>query len=485
MTVRVRSGPSFKGPLTIGSLRMLLFNYAFACKHGGVLVLRNEDTDRLRLVPSMFDDLYSALDWLEIYYQEGGRKGGSFGPYTQSERLPLYRTHAEQLVAKGQAYRCFCDEDRLTRERETKRSVGSHWKYDRRCLGLEPTEVARRASAEEPHVIRLKCPDKATPYTIDDMVYGKVTVDLSSLDDQVLLKSDGFPTYHLSSVIDDHYMNITHVIRSSVWLRNTAKHLFLYDCFDWTPPCFAHIPPILGSGVTNSVNEYRRLGFVPPALINQATMMGWRPKGQGELWDLNTLRKEFSLEGLKRKEATVDECRLHWLNHQHIKRSTAAELEKWVDSFIRVQDLGSQQFSCSLSGLRLLRPRLKTLRDLMVEYRYVFADPESYEFASSPGSFNSDLVRSAEMLTNKLHLIEPFDSTHIEDAIRDLAQATGAIPETLIRFLRLLITGSLSSPDLFDLMMSLGRDSCKRRMLKGIRSYRAITAELIADEFAV
>ena len=329
--------------------------------------------------------------------------------------------------------------------------------------------MQRRLAAHQPHVIRLKCPQETHHCTVKDLVFGDVIVDLSTLDDQILLKSDGYPTYHLSSVVDDHYMRITHVIRSSAWLMNSAKHLFLYERFGWPLPMFAHIPPIAQAEFKNSVRECRHIGIVPPALINFTGSMGWHPEEKREIWSLDTVLREFSLGKVKRKVVTADKARLMWMNRQHIRNSTDHELRRWVESFAALRKDTHQPDVYDLAGLRLLRPRLKTLRELHTQYEYMFADPRVDNLAVSLLLCRTDAKRLARDFEARLAHIDAFDSANIEATVRTVASELGEPAETAINALRLFITASAASPDLFELMTVLGRATCRRRLLRFIR----------------
>ena len=283
MSVRVRFAPSPTGALHPGSARTVLFNYLFARKHGGSFILRIEDTDQSRFDPASLDSILAGIRWLGLNWDEGPEVGGDFGPYFQSERLDLYHRMVQRLIDAGHAYPCFCTPVRLEQLREEQRKAGLPTRYDRHCLALSKAEVKARIEAGETPVIRMKVPDGQT--VVHDLVRGDTTFDNSTQDDQVLLKSDGFPTYHLASVVDDHEMQISHVIRGDEWLASTPKHVILYEMFGWAPPAFVHLPVVLGPDKTKlskrhgaaSVLEYRDMGYLPEAMVNFLAFLGWSP----------------------------------------------------------------------------------------------------------------------------------------------------------------------------------------------------------------
>ncbi|HIE03586.1 MAG TPA: glutamate--tRNA ligase, partial [Candidatus Latescibacteria bacterium] len=311
--VRVRFAPSPTGRLHVGSAHTALFNWLFARHHGGAFVLRIEDTDRSRVVEGALEDILEGLRWLGLDWDEG--------PYFQSERVEIYRRHADVLLERGWAYRCFCSPERLERMRREQQARGEPPKYDRRCRDLPPDEVKGRVEAGEPNVIRLKVPLEGETKFVD-LIRGEIVFRNSELDDLILLKSDGFPTYHLASVVDDHLMGITHVLRAEEWISSTPKHVLLYEAFGWEPPNFAHLPLILGPdksklskrhGAT-ALLDYRDKGYLPEAMANFLALLGWSPGDGREKLSGEEMIEEFSLEGMGKRGSVFDETKLEWLN---------------------------------------------------------------------------------------------------------------------------------------------------------------------------
>lgn len=313
---RVRFAPSPTGFMNLGNLRTALYNWLFAKKHGGTFILRLEDTDRARLVEGAEQNILETLRAYNLVPFEG--------PYKQSERLDVYKQHATLLLEKGAGYRCFCSPDRLAQIRKEAEASKRPPKYDRFCLTLSREEADRRVRTGEPHVIRLKIPDGET--LVHDIIHGEVVFENTTLDDQVLLKSDGFPTYHLANVVDDHAMNITHVIRGDDWLPSTPKHLILYAAFGWKTPEFAHLPLILGKDKSKLSKrhgakpalEYLTLGYLPQAVLNFIALLGWNPGDEREVFTLDDLVQAFDLKQVNRANPVFDEEKLQWFNQQHM-----------------------------------------------------------------------------------------------------------------------------------------------------------------------
>lgn len=333
MEIRARYAPSPTGFLHVGGLRTALYNFLFCRRHHGRFILRIEDTDRARRVDGAVENLLAAFCWLGLDFDEGPQQGGAYGPYVQSERLELYAQHAAQLADSGHAYPCFCSPETLERMRAEQSARSAVPRYDRRCRGLAPAAAQSRIAAGEPHVWRMAVPDGRT-IVIKDLIRGDVQFDSSGLDDQVLIKSDGFPTYHLANVVDDHHMRISHVIRGEEWLPSTPKHALLYEFFGWEPPQFAHLPLLLNPDRSKmskragdvAVEAYRERGILPAVLLNFVALLGWHPSDDRELFTLEQLVNEFSLERVNKAGAVFDQAKLAWLNTEYVKAETDDQL---------------------------------------------------------------------------------------------------------------------------------------------------------------
>ncbi len=396
--VRTRFAPSPTGFIHIGNFRTALFAYLFAKHNNGVFVLRVEDTDQNRKVEGAINVLLKTMQTMGVVADEGyylSEKNkvedrGNFGPYLQSERLDLYQKHIQDLVEKGSAYYCFCSEQRLEDLRKEQTALKKPPMYDKLCRGLSTTEIAAKqedfvANGTRP-VVRFAIPPEGVT-TVQDLIFGNVEYENKLLDDQVILKSDGFPTYHLAVVVDDHYMQITHVIRGDEWIPSTPKHLLLYKAFGWEPPAFAHVPLILNPDKTKlskrqgdvGVEDYLNKGYLPEALINFVAFLGWNPKTEQEIFSLAELVAEFDLNKVNKSPAVFDINKLDWINSKYIREKSNSELAEllmpyWVDAGLIKQDEKlAKEFLEDIAGLE--KERLKKLSEIGERTGYFFAEP--------------------------------------------------------------------------------------------------------------
>lgn len=468
MTVRVRFAPSPTGSLHIGSVRTTLYNHLFAKQHRGSLILRIEDTDQERLVPDALASIYDGLHWVGIDWDEGPREGGAFGPYVQSERLPLYHEHARRLVDEGAAYRCFCTKERLAVVRAQQQSRGEVTRYDRHCRTIEAARAAERG-ASEPHVLRLKVPDEGS-IAIDDLVFGRVEWPLRAIEDQVLLKSDGYPTYHFAVVVDDHLMAITHVFRGEDWLPSTPKHLLVYRAFGWTPPPHAHLPNVLGAdgkklskrhGATK-VEEFRTQGYLPEALRNYLALIGWSPGTEEEIFSLERLIEVWRIDQVQKAGGRWDRDRLDWFNGHYIRALAPDELAR------RLRDFVPHEWDPVLlrAAVPLIQERMRTLVEARELIAFFFTDALGYE---------SDLLlpkkrtapEAAEALARASVVIryaDPFDAATVEHGIRGAADELGWKAGDLFMTLRVAVTGRKVTPPLTESIVLLGRERALARI---------------------
>ena len=325
--VRTRFAPSPTGYMHVGNLRTALYAYLMAKSQGGTFILRIEDTDQERYVEGAVDIIYNTLKEAGLYWDEGPDIGGPVGPYVQSERMPMFKKYAEQLVESGHAYYCFCDKDRLEEVRVLQKASGIVPRYDGHCRNLSKEEVAEKLAAGIPYVIRQKMPTEGTT-SFHDEVYGLITVDNDTLDDQVLIKADGMPTYNFANVVDDHTMGITHVIRGSEYLSSTPKYNLLYEAFGWEIPTYIHCPPVMKNATEklskrNGDASYQDLvakGYLPPAIVNYLALLGWAPKGEQEIFTMEELKKEFSVSGISKSPSIFDNQKLDYINAEYIRR---------------------------------------------------------------------------------------------------------------------------------------------------------------------
>ncbi|HXG00262.1 MAG TPA: glutamate--tRNA ligase [Bacteroidota bacterium] len=475
--IRVRFAPSPTGYLHVGGLRTALYNYLFARKNNGTFILRIEDTDQARYVPDAEQKLIDIIRWSGLTYDEGPDIGGPKAPYRQSERTDIYRRYAQQLLDAGKAYYAFDTPEELELMRREQEKLGLPTKYDRRALKLSPEEVWAKLDSGIPHVIRMKVPESET-IRFTDIVRGEVEFSSDQLDDQVLIKSDGFPTYHLANVVDDHLMEISHVIRGEEWLPSTPKHVLLYRYFGWEPPQFAHLPLLLNPDKSKlskrqgdvAVEDYRSKGYLPEALINFVALLGWNPGDEREIFTLDELVKEFSLERVGKSGAVFNVEKLTWMNAEHLRRKPAGEILSLLK-----QELAQSRFSNHslsddylLNVIEAMRERIVFVRDIIEKSPYFFEPPDSYD---------PETVRKRwkpESREHLLHLRDAFEKLQnptkeqYEAALSECAHSLGVSKGQLIHPLRLAVSGMGAGPGVFDILVIIGKEETIRRITTAV-----------------
>ena len=394
MEIRTRFAPSPTGYMHIGNLRTALYEYLIAKSQGGKFILRIEDTDQNRQVDGSVDVIMKTLAQTGLQHDEGPDVGGNYGPYIQSERMGLYRDYAEKLVERGQAYYCFCTKERLDSLRVSNAEGESFARYDRHCLHLPKEEIAARLAAGEPHVIRQLMPTEGTT-SFDDVVYGHITVDNSELDDQILLKADGFPTYNFANVVDDHTMGITHVIRGNEYLSSTPKYNLLYEAFGWEIPKYIHCAPVMRDATHKlskrhgdaSYEDLVQMGFLTPAILNYIALLGWSPKGDREIFSLEELVKVFDISGITKSPAIFDMQKLRYINGEYIRALSPEEFyEKalpWIRRTVKSETADLREL-CTV-----LQTRCESLGDI----------PEQVDFIDALPDYDIELFTSKKMKT--------------------------------------------------------------------------------------
>jgi glutamyl-tRNA synthetase len=462
--------------LHVGGARTAIFNWLFARhmakKNGGDFLLRVEDTDQSRYDANALTELIADLKWLGLDWDEGPEKGGPHAPYFQSQRLELYQGAASRLVEGGHAYPCFCTTERLDELREQQKANSLPSSYDRRCRNLPADVAAQRVAAGERHVVRLKAPFHGeTAFT--DLIRGPISYQNRILDDMVLLKGDGFPTYHLANVVDDHAMEITHVLRGDEWIPSTPRHVLLYRALGWEPPVFCHLPVILAEGGGKlskrkgaaSVGDYRDLGYLPEAMVNFLSLLGWSPGEDLEYMESNVLIEKFSLERIHPKSAVFDEKKLEWLNGQYFLRRDAAFFLPLVKPLWAKAGVDVEAFPDSylLHCIALLKDRSKRLTDF-TDSLYFFRDPDTYDEKSRQKHFGEGAADLLESLAAEIEASSGFTMVALEVAYKAFAERTGRKGGELIHPTRLAISGMPFGPGLYELMETLGKDTVLRRM---------------------
>lgn len=473
--VRVRYAPSPTGLPHIGNIRTALFNWLFARHHGGKFIVRIEDTDQERLVPGAVDGILDGLEWLNIDWDEGPRVGGDFGSYFQSERLPLYHAEAERLIQQGDAYRCYCTRERLAEVRAEQERNKVSLGYDGRCRHLTQAERSAFENEGAPCVVRFAMPDTGIT-RLKDLIRDEVEWQNELVDDFILLKSDGFPTYHLAVVTDDHLMQVSHVLRAEEWLSSAPRHLQLYRALGYTPPEHGHLPMILGPdraklskrhGAT-SILEYRDDGFLPDALRNFMVLLGWSLDDKTEVMPVETMVDNFTLDRVGKPAAIFDREKLTWMNGVYIRDMDAASLADALTPFLE-QGLAPKLLPLDrdylLTIVPLIQERLKSLTEAPDMVSYFLEDQPEYDPANlvQRGMTTEEAQQALERALDYLHAA-PFDAESLEENMRALGEELGLTPRRFFGTLRWAATGRNVSPPLFDTLAVLGRERVTSRL---------------------
>ena len=470
--VRVRFAPSPTGDLHVGGLRTALYNFLFARKADGRFILRIEDTDRRRHVPGAVTAILETLRKCELNPDEGPEIGGDFGPYIQSQRLHLYREAADRLLSEGHAYPCFCSSGDLEMVRADKPSPGETAGYDRKCRKLDPAEAAERMKSES-HVLRLKVPLEGE-IQHDDLVWGRIRFPFADVDDQILMKSDGYPTYHLANVVDDGLMKITHVIRGEEWLPSIPKHLLLYRYLEMEPPQFAHLPLILnekrqklskreGAG---SVANWLDKGILPQALVNYVALLGWHPADGREIFDLEELIQAFSLDRVGKAGAVFDPEKLEWTSSEHMKRIDSGELAELAAPFLRETEFSKLRVDVLQNLLDCVRSRLHRL-DELPETLAPYSSKQPVPDEEAQFWLSSDSARKLLPLVLKVWKKEiELNADSLLDCVRTVGKESGIKGKDLWMPIRAALTGRTSGPELKTIAAHLGAQEMISRLEK-------------------
>lgn len=477
MEVRTRFAPSPTGYMHIGNLRTALYEYLIAKSQGGKFILRIEDTDQERQVEGAVDVIYNTLRMTGLKHDEGPDIGGEYGPYVQSERMGMYMDYAKELVEKGEAYYCFCTKERLESLKESNAEGAAFAKYDRHCLGLSKEEVQAKLDAGVPFVIRQKMPDSGTT-TFSDVVYGDITVENTELDDQILMKADGFPTYNFANVVDDHLMHITHVVRGSEYLSSTPKYNLLYKAFGWEPPVYVHLPAVMRDAHhklskrhgDKSFEDLVREGYVVEAIVNYIALLGWSPSGTQEIFSLKELEENFDMAGLSKSPAIFDIKKLTWMNSEYLK---AMDFDKFYA-------LAEPKLKEALDGTdldlkkiaALLQKRLETLNDIpgLVEFFKTLPEYGTELYTHKKMKTNDEIALSSlEAALPVLENLADWNTTSIHDALMALVGELGIKNGQLLWPVRTALSGEPTSPGgAMELADILGKEESLRRIRKGI-----------------
>ena len=498
MSVRVRFAPSPTGALHIGGVRTALYNYLFARKQNGTMILRIEDTDQNRYVEGAEDYINRSLKWVGIELDESPEKGGTFGPYRQSERLSIYQKYAQQLIESGKAYYAFDATSELDEKRENAEKNGHSFLYGiqnrldmRNGLTLSQNRVSELIKEGKEYVIRLKV-EEGPDIEFNDLIRGLIKIKRSELDDKVLLKSDGFPTYHLANIIDDHLMEISHVIRGEEWLPSTAHHILLYNAFGWNPPLFAHLPLILKPNGNGKLSKrdgdklgipvfplswypasgeqflgFDEAGFLPEAVDNFIALLGWNPGNDLEIMDIYQLQEHFSIETIGKSGSRFDFDKAKWINQQYILNTSASELAPFV--IVKLENAGLNLKGYDIISLiDLVKDRCVTLNDFPIQLSYFFELPKNFDTDAIRKKWQVDSRSIIQQIQTVIDQTSPFEATDLDQNIKNYLAENQIGLGHVLPLLRVVLTGSSKGADLFKIIELLGKDNVDERIEYGL-----------------
>ncbi|MBK7134276.1 MAG: glutamate--tRNA ligase [Bacteroidales bacterium] len=498
--VRVRFAPSPTGPLHIGGVRTALYNYLFAKKNGGTFILRIEDTDQTRFVEGAEEYIMESLRWCGIIVDEGIKEGGPFGPYRQSDRKAIYREYADSLINKGDAYYAFDTAEELESMRKEAEKAGNTFIYNAsnrnelsNSLSLNESEWKAKLQRGEPFVIRYMMPLNEEIH-FEDIIRGHIVVNTSTLDDKVLFKSDGMPTYHLAHFVDDHLMKISHVIRGEEWLPSLPLHIMLYRSFGWNPPLFAHLPLLLkpdGKGKLSkrdgdkmgfpvfplfwpygeTAKGYREAGYYPDAFVNMIALLGWNPGTEQEIFSMDELIDSFSIERVGKSGSKFDPEKAKWFNHQYLQARSNNQLALEFREFLRAQ--GYQYDIVDLEVLvGMVKERVDFVKDIWDQTDFFFKAPEAYDQEVIKKRWNENSAAQLMELKAELEKAEDFSAGYLEPAIKAWIEGKGYNTGAIMNSLRLVIVGASRGPHMFDIISWIGREETIKRIDKGVSVIR-------------
>ncbi len=499
--VRVRFAPSPTGPLHIGGVRTALYNYLFAKQNGGDFLLRIEDTDQTRFVPGAEEYIIEAFQWLGIRFDEGVGIGGPFGPYKQSERKPMYKQYADYLIENGWAYYAFDTPEALDAKRKEAETQKKTFQYDANTRGslcnsltLSEEEVKQRIASGAPYVVRFKYPADLD-ITVHDLIRGDVTISSNLLDDKVLFKSDGMPTYHLANIVDDHTMEISHVIRGEEWLPSAPLHVMLYKAFGWEAPAFAHLPLLLkpdgngklskragdrlGSPVfplqwtdpkTGDVSSgYRESGYLPEAVINMLALLGWNPGTEQEIMDLDTLVKLFSIENISKSGAKFNLEKAKWFNHQYIQMASNERLLPMFKAELAKHGVEAEpEFLAYVANL--MKERVHFIPEFWEQTSYFFVAPVEYDPAAVKKRWKPGTAAHLRKMMEIVESVQPFSKEKTHDLVMEYVQGNELNMGAIMNSFRIALVGAAKGPDLFEIIYAIGVPETARRVERAIQT---------------
>ena len=476
MEVRTRFAPSPTGYMHLGNLRSALYTYLFAKANGGKFILRIEDTDQNRYVEGAVDVIYRTLKSIGMQWDEGPDIGGDFGPYVQSERKNMYLPYAEQLVKAGKAYYCFCTEEELAARREEAQARGETFKYDKHCLHLSPEEVQRRIAAGEPYVIRQNVPEHGEA-SFDDVLYGHIAVDCSDLDDMILIKADGMPTYNFANVIDDHTMGITHVMRGNEYLSSTPKYNLLYEAFGWEKPVYIHMTPIMRDASHKLskrdgdayFEDYINKGYLKEAIVNYVALLGWNPGDEREFFTMDELIKAFSVDGMSKSPAIFDVNKLTWMNAEYVRRLSPEQFTAYALPYYEKAGVDAKHAELLA---RILQQRTEIFTQIpdMLDFIPQLPDYDAELFTNKKSKTNPEIAKHVlSIAIDALNALPAWEEQPIHDALLGLAEKEGMKNGTMLWPVRIALAGKQVTPGgAIEIAILLGREESMRRLHVGL-----------------
>ena len=482
--VRVRFAPSPTGYLHIGGLRTALYDYLFAKNKGGKYILRIEDTDQSRFVDDAIENLLDSLEWSGVVHDEGvfiedGKvvQKGDYGPYIQSERLDIYSKYLNQLIESDKAYYCFCEKERLEKLREQQKEHNQNIGYDGKCRTVTVEEAKERIAAGEEYVVRLRLPEH-TDIVFDDMVRGKIVINTDDMDDQVLLKADGFPTYHLAVVVDDYLMKITHVIRGEEWLPSAPKHVYLYQAFGWDAPEFVHLPTVLNKEKKKlskrqgdvSVEDFKKKGYLPEALVNYLALVGWSPDSNEEFFTMDELIEQFSVKRVSKTGGVFDKDKLDWVNGHYLREADLGRITKLAIPYLLESGLITEQdvedkYDWVETLVSIVKDRLTTISEIPEQVKYIFDNEVKMEDEETEEILKGETV--GELLNafkSELEKIDLVDEEFSKGIMKTIQKSTGIKGKNLFMPSRVALTGQQHGPDMDKVILVLGKENIIARI---------------------
>lgn len=474
--VRLRFAPSPTGYLHIGGLRTALYNYLFAKKNNGKFILRIEDTDQERFVEGAIENLINSLKWAGVDYNEGvfvedGKvvQRGDYGPYIQSERLDIYRKYVDQLIESGHAYYCFCSKDRLDSVREEQKVKGLMPKYDGLCRGLTIEEAKERIASGEDYVVRLKLP-KNYDIKFTDLVRGNITINSDDSDDQVLLKSDGFPTYHMAVVVDDHLMKISHIVRGEEWLPSTPKHIYLYEAFGWEKPVYVHLPTVLNKDRKKlskrqgdvSVEDFREKGYLPEGLVNYLALVGWSPEDNEEILSMEDLIEKFSFDRVSKTGGIFDVDKLDWVNAHYVREMDTEVLADLALPYLKeaglIEEVDEDKYKWLVLLVGTVQESMHKVSEIVEKTEFIFKEEVEMEDEAAIEIIKGEQVKDVlDGIRAELESVEDVDLDFAKGLMKSVQKATGVKGKNLFMPARVALTGMVHGPEFVNILVLLGK----------------------------